>query len=93
MTVLSFSICLLSVTALLRMITFQRHGSRHRPLVAFCAWFVTCLLATIAIKSMTSQLPGHVMIQGLLFIVLLIFNVHIFKQRGNLARLLRKSHA
>lgn len=93
MSILSITIALVSLSACLRLLTFRRTGSRYKRGSALVAWLACCLLAAIAIRSITGDIPNDLTIQLLMLAVLMAFTVRIFQTHGNIAHLLKlKGH-
>lgn len=44
----------------IRLFTFQRNGTRYRPLVSFWAWLLMVLCFTVMVKLALNQFPCHV---------------------------------
>ncbi|GEN25390.1 hypothetical protein HCU01_33390 [Halomonas cupida] len=79
-----------AVIILLRLITYQRRGSRYRPGIAWLAWLMSCISVIVIVKLPFVALPSPVTAavaasMGALAILLL-------RHGGNLAHLLRSLH-
>lgn len=81
---------LAAIVSLLRILTFQRRGSRYRRGVSFLAWLAACANIVLIFKLPGMTLPEPA--EAGLAVVLVAFAVLLLRAGGNLAHLFRWRH-
>lgn len=79
-----------AVIILLRLITYQRRGSRYRPGIAWIAWLMSCISVIVIVKLPFTALPEP--ITAVVATAMGAFAILLLRHGGNLAHLLRSLH-
>nr|WP_103970430.1 phage holin family protein [Halomonas sp. MCCC 1A17488] len=77
---------LAAIVSLLRILTFQRRGSRFRRGVSFLAWLLACAHVVLIFKLPALAIPEPAAI--VLALALVIVAALLLRARGNVAHLL-----
>jgi hypothetical protein len=85
MTAFQIVVSLLSIAAIVRILSFQRRGSRFRRDISMVAWLIVVALGHLLINAITRHLHADLVEASLIIAALTLFNLFIYHRRGNVA--------